>query len=172
MQEQHVFDLIPGYTLGILDETEIKEVEDHLRACQRCQEELEGYKIVLDGLPLAVKTSQPPTHLKAGIMERVREDRQAADKPDHISTWDRFRRALVGSAPAWGAVSLVLVLILVVSNLLLWQRVNHLRAGQQELITVDLHGTDVTPEAFDRAHVTLTDTRSRGLRGPSLRMPQ
>lgn len=147
MESQHVFDLIPEYTLGILDETEVKEVEHHLDSCQLCRVELQSYQNVVSEIPLAVKTIQPPSHLKEGVMELVRADRQVADKTNRFSPWDRFRRTLVGSAPVWGAMSLVLVLILAVSNLVLWQRVNYLSSSQQEMNAVAFKGTEATPQA-------------------------
>ncbi len=147
MESQHVFDLIPEYALGILDEDEVKKVELHLGTCQGCSQELLSYRKVVSEIPLAVKTTQPPSYLKEGVMARVRADRRTLDKTERLSAWDRFRRTLVTSAPIWGAASLVLVLLLVVSNLLLWQRVSVLSSSEQEMTTVAFKGTDATPQA-------------------------
>lgn len=80
-------------------------------------------------------------------MAGVRADRPTLDKTNQLSPWDRFRSTLVASAPVWGAVSLVLVLLLVVSNLFLWQRVNILSSAQREMATVAFKGTEATPQA-------------------------
>ena len=64
MVEEHVIDLIPSYALGALNKAESEQVVEHLKNCQACQEELESYARIVDDLPLAVKTTQPPTSLK------------------------------------------------------------------------------------------------------------
>jgi len=150
MEQQHKFDSIPGYALGILNEIEAKEVDEHLSRCQLCRDELASYQIVVNEIPLAVKTSQPPADLKSSVLERVQTDKQGVIQPERASTWQKLRRPFIATAPIWGVVSLVLVLILVISNLLLWQRVDHLSDNQQHLVTISLQGTEATPQAVGK----------------------
>lgn len=148
MAEEHVFDLIPGYALGALDEDERKLVDEHLADCKTCQAEFQSYKIVVDDLPLGVKISSPPPGLKAKILAQVTEERKPTASQEGIGFWEAVRNALVSHAPAWGALSLVVVLALVVSNLLLWRQLGSLRASnQQVLTTIAMNGTELTPEA-------------------------
>ena len=147
MEQQHKFDSLPGYALGILNEIETKEVDEHLSRCQLCRNELESYKNVIEELPMAIQTSQPPASLKSSLMNRVQGEKQILSQPEHISTWEKLRRSFIATAPIWGVVSLVLVLILVLSNLLLWQRVDNLSDSQQHLVTVSLQGTEAIPQA-------------------------
>jgi len=148
MVEEHVIDLIPSYALGALNKAESEQVVEHIKNCQACQEELESYARIVDDLPLAVKTTQPPTSLKRRIMSKVREDRQSEFAPYRGQFWEKIRSVFILRSPAWGAVSIVLVLVLFASNLFLWQRLNVLeRTSHNALITVELQGTEFRPEA-------------------------
>ena len=146
MQEGHVYDLLPGYALGCLDASEALQVTEHLESCEHCRVELERYAWVAAELPMALDMSNPPSDLKARILTRARQSSQ----PDlqHGSAWRRLWDALRRSAPAWGLASLALVLILAVSNLLLWQRLGLVEnAGRESLRKVALAATDFTPGA-------------------------
>jgi len=81
-------------------------------------------------------------------MSKVREDRQSEFAPYRGQFWEKIRSVFILRSPAWGAVSIVLVLVLFASNLFLWQRLNVLeRTSHNALITVELQGTEFRPEA-------------------------
>lgn len=153
MQEGHVYELLPGYALGCLDASEARQVSEHLRRCEHCRAELQRYAWVVDELPLALEMSEPPADLKTRILTRAGRPAQASQpKP---SGWDRFRQAVLRSAPAWGLASLALVLVLAVSNLVLWQRLGQSEsAGLQAMRAVALAGTDITPQASGRVVIS------------------
>lgn len=153
MQEGHVYDLLPGFALGCLDASEARQVSEHLASCEQCRAGLERYTWVVDELPLALEMSEPPADLKARILTRVRQPGQAIQQP--VSWWERFRQSALRSAPAWGLASLALVLVLAVSNLLLWQRLGQVEAtGPQVMRAVALAGTGTTPEASGRVVIS------------------
>lgn len=146
MQEGHVYDLLPGYALGCLDASEQRQVTEHLESCEHCRAELMRYDWVVNELPLALEMSAPPPELKTRILSRARQSGQPDLRP--ASAWERLRAALQRSAPAWGLASLALVVLLGVSNLLLWQRLGAIdHPAQGELRTVTLNATDFTPGA-------------------------
>ncbi len=153
MQEGHVYDLLPGYALGCLDAPEARQVTKHLAVCGHCRAELERYSWVVDELPLALEMADPPENLKARILNRARQPSGTIDQP--ASSWERFRQALLRSAPAWGIASLALVLILAVSNLLLWQRLGQVEgASRRTMPAVALAGADLTPGASGRVVIS------------------
>lgn len=146
MQERHVYDLLPGYALGCLDASEARQVTEHLESCEHCRAELQRYNWVVAELPMALETSTPSPELKGRILARARQSSQPAQPTP--STWKRFWGSLQRSAPAWGLASLALVLVLALSNIFLWQRLERAEsAGQEPLRTAVLAATDYFPEA-------------------------
>lgn len=146
--EEHIFNLIPAYALGSLDEEEKIIVETHMADCETCRSELESYSRVVDDLPLAVKTRQAPGDLKASIFKQLGEDRQSADPQPAESWFDRLKSTFLSTAPVWGAASLVLVIVLLFSNLFLLNNLQDVETVRQtELTTVAMVATDYTPEA-------------------------
>lgn len=144
----HVTELIPAYALDILDEAETKLVRDHLQTCTYCQDELRAYQRVVEDLPLAVAEVEPPAHLKEKILQQARGAKNASPPSANRSWWQELKERLFFRSPAWGLVSLVLILVLGASNLFLWQRLNRLESeSRQALATVMLTGTELTPGA-------------------------
>jgi anti-sigma-K factor RskA len=147
MNDGHVYELIPEYALGVLDEADQFVVIEHLKVCKSCRSELEGYRRVVDELPMAMQFHQPPEHLKQQILSKVKIERpeKETSKPNF---WLNLRQVLLRSAPVWGTAGFVLLMILALSNLFLWQRLNQLEeANQHELISIALLGTESSPNA-------------------------
>ena len=59
MSKEHVFDLLPCYALGILDEAEALVVSRHLADCAVCRAELESYSETPSHLAVAVPPPGP-----------------------------------------------------------------------------------------------------------------
>jgi anti-sigma factor RsiW len=81
MLEEHVFDLLPGYALGSLDEEDLLKVARHLPRCAACRAELEGYSRAVDGLAQVVPLREPPADLRARVVagvDRAARSSQAA----------------------------------------------------------------------------------------------
>jgi anti-sigma-K factor RskA len=131
--EKHVLDLLPAYALGSLEEAEAGRVGAHLAGCSRCQRELAGYQAVVEALGTAVPAADPPRDLKQRLMHR-------------LHGLERARRAGLdphpARLPAWGFASLALILVLAVSNLLLWQRLSRadVLTGPEGMRAVALQG--------------------------------
>lgn len=140
--EEHVTDFLAAYALDCLDEQETVLVSEHLAHCEACRRELISFQAVTDQLPLALPQVEPPGRVKAQLMARIEAASQPAqDSPVAQPWWRKLTSAFQNVPPAWSMASLVLVLLLVASNLLLWQRVTDLRssqppAGQMRLINL------------------------------------
>jgi anti-sigma-K factor RskA len=161
MSEAHVFDLLPGYALGILDEADASTVSRHLPGCITCQKELETYSDTTRQLVLAAAQPTPAPDLKAKVLYRVNS---AAERtaplvskptlPNAASPRMGFMDSLrvifahpVGAA--LGVLALVLILFLGANNYLLGQRVNDMqaRAPAENMQVVRLAGSDNAPLA-------------------------
>jgi hypothetical protein len=133
----HIFDLIPAYALGCLDQEEATQAGLHLPNCLVCQEELHAYESSISELPSVIPQRSPPEALRVRLLESVRSSfeeenlfvREAALSPGNsgksahlLAFWQWL---LSWRAPALAGVGLILILAF--SNILLWQQVNTLR---------------------------------------------
>ena len=148
MTEEHVFDLIPAYTLGTLDDDEIVHVDKHLSACKTCQAEVQSYQLVINDLPLGTSLSSPPRGLKSKILSQAIQLEKASESREEIGFWESLRKAYYSLAPTWGVASLVIVLALFVSNILLWQQFNNLTQSNKGILaSIEMIGSEITPDA-------------------------
>lgn len=150
--EEHITEWLPDYVLDLLDPGDKARLDRHLANCPTCQEELAAYTEVMGQLVLAVPQAEPPAYLKynvlAAVSSKVNDPSPAQSKP----TWrDKLANLLPRRVPAWGVVSLALIIILGISNLFLWWQVNDLRrtaVTNDTLKVVNLVGTDSAPAAI------------------------
>lgn len=143
--DTHILELLPAYALGCLDADEAILVSEHLAACSVCRAEFQAFQEIADGLALAVSDATPPPELKRRLMERIQTPHTTTLSQAWPSRW-RFTQQLM---PVWGVVSLLLILVLAVTNLLLWQRVDRIEVTLEpgKMQAVPLTGTDAAPNA-------------------------
>ncbi len=146
-KESHVSELLPAFALGSLDQEEEILVSEHLAACSVCRAELLSYEAVTDQLALAAPGAAPSEELKGRLLERVQPARPLERSVPQRSWWESFTRLWQRAAPAWGVVSLVLIVALAVSNLTLRQQANESDAIASGMRIVPLTGTDAAPGA-------------------------
>ncbi len=148
----HVSDLLPAYVLGVLDAQEQMEVEVHLAECTVCREELRAYENQTVDLAFSVPPLTPPSSLKQRIQESISHPKEpAATSP--VAWWRRWLEGLQTPGVALAAASAALVLVLLLGNITLFTRVQHLerqmaasnRAGLQ---TLSLTGSEIAPQAW------------------------
>jgi len=148
MISKHVVELLPAYALGILDSDENNLVESHLSICKSCRAELALYAGVVDSLPLGMVEAQPPPELKNLLMTRIQNNQPNNLRSRQPSWWKKSYLVLQHSAPIWGMLSLIAVLILLISNFVFWQRLNELEASSQKtMTTIELDGTEFSPDS-------------------------
>ncbi len=157
-------ELIPAYALDCLDAEDTAQVRAHLAECQRCQLELRRYREISTELIYALPQVDPPARVKEGLMARVamqEQQRLTATEPEPgielarrtaapaQSWWETILQGLRQSAPVWGAAGLLLILLLGISNLLLWREVGALRTqtSPDQLQVIQLSGTEFVPAA-------------------------
>ncbi len=144
MNTAHVTESIPAYALDCLDADERALVAQHLARCPTCQAELRAYQSVVSDLSLAVPESTPPARLRQKILQNAIASRiQPAHAPGFFQRLGRFFQAAL---PVWGAVSLVLVLALAISNIISWQQLQS-RPNPQTFHVITLSPTDPTDHA-------------------------
>jgi anti-sigma-K factor RskA len=148
-KEYHVSELIPAYALGCLDGDEAGTVSSHLAVCDQCRAELHSYQELVGEMAFSVRQHEPPPAVKSRLMARIQADAPVALDSPQSSAWrQRLASALSNLSPAWAVAGLALLIILGISNLLLWGQIRQLRAGEPPLRVVSLQGTGNTPEAI------------------------
>lgn len=144
--EQHFNDLLAGYAVDILDETEVSLIEQHLAVCEACRIELREYRETANQLVLGAPEAEPDPAIKARLMKAVQS---GSSQPGAVlgATWREWLSGFFGrTAPAWGAAALVLVLVFFAANLLLWQRAI-LPQTAANMRIIELTGTEHAPGA-------------------------
>lgn len=148
--ETHVTELLPGYALNCLEAEDVVMVAGHLTGCQQCRQELEAYRTVTDQLVMAVPEVSPPPGLKAKILRVIQPEIHSQPVNSSLREWwQRVMTFLQPIAPAWNLASAVIMVVLGISTLLFWQRVNSLEEfyHTQDFQIVKLECTHIVPEA-------------------------
>ena len=145
MSDEHLMrDLLPGYSLGILEEGEKNAVREHLAACPSCRAELASFTEVTGRLAAAAPLREPPPGLEERILGNI-----TAQRPTPVSRVTPFvqRRA---PWRAYTAIAAMCALALGVGNLLQWTGVLQapLRGAQSRFTTALLSGTGDARNAY------------------------
>ncbi len=148
--EAHVADLLPAYALDCLDEDELITVAEHLAVCADCRVQLRAYEATVGRLALAAPKVAPRPELRARLLERIQPPRTRVMAQPRSTWWASWLVSMRRTSLLWVAAALILVVLLGLSNLWLWQRLNQLAAAQQPggvMRTVVLSGTEAVPAA-------------------------
>jgi anti-sigma-K factor RskA len=138
----HVVDLLPAYALGSLEDSEARQVAAHVAACAACRAELAELEAVGGLLALGVAEAEPSASVRQRLMERAPQRRPLTPAaPARAPHWTQ--------RPVWTVASLLVIAALVISNALLWQRLQALgpEAERDTMHAVALHNTGLTPGA-------------------------
>jgi len=158
---EHVIELIPAYVLGSLDDDESFQVYQHIANCSICQKEWRAYESITVQLISAVPEVAPPNGLRTRLLQSVDHSfapRQALvqEFDQERFTWQTFLQWLrVWKMPVWAGVSLILVLV--VSNVFLWQQIGSLQTKitDTNMIVHPLHGSGNASETFPTGLVVM-----------------
>jgi len=146
-EETHVLELLPAYALDGLDEAEKRHVDEHLTGCFFCRAELRAYQDVTGQIAFLAPEALPAPDLHSRLADRIQGLKPTRPSPSHQQP---SRPPLIRRLMPIGAImGLVLIVALALSNLLLWQRLNHLEvlAGPLGMKAVTLQNTQEAPQA-------------------------
>lgn len=149
-EDTHVAEFLPGYALHCLDVEESVMVAEHLAVCRNCREELEAFRSVTDQLVLAVPEVQPSPKVKTRILKKIQSEKSPGSERSFFRDWWRqVSMFLQPVAPAWSLASAVVIVVLGISTVMFWQRINALEQfyHTRDFQLVKLECTHVVPEA-------------------------
>lgn len=143
---QEVRQLLPEYVMDWLEAGERARVEEHIRQCLSCAQELRAYQNTAASLALLVPQVEPRPRVKAQMLAGLeRRGARAGSPRSALASWWR--------QGAWWALA-VLVLLLVLNNWRLWRQVQALQpplptpvAAQETFRLILLYGTQHMPKA-------------------------
>ena len=145
MDHHDVIELIPAYALNALSDGERQEAQTHLQGCAECQAALNAYEDTLDVLVLASPRHEPSADLKQSILLKA-VPIATRTSPRQSFNWHGFFARMKPLVTVWGMASLLLVVVLIINNILLQQRVDRLETSKAFQV-VALVGSDNAPEA-------------------------
>jgi anti-sigma-K factor RskA len=152
MSDPHPFrDLLPGYSLGILDEEETSVVKKHLADCADCRAELASFHEVTGALAAAVPQRDLPAGLEARILRAVERAPSPRPTEERFSGGRPVRPARSRSPwPALTGIAAAVAVLLGAVNLMQWNGVLGPagKGGAPRLAMAVLSGTDGAPEAY------------------------
>jgi len=135
---QEMLEKIPAYALGALDEADAEMLASHIASCFECQAELQLYQQATEQIGLAASGPAPSAEIKARLFSQITPEPEVSKEPAGWQKW--FARR-----PALAMVSVGLILVLAVSNLLLWNQVQQFRIPSFRVVS--LASTEVMPDA-------------------------
>ena len=152
MNDTHVSDLLPGYSLDCLETQEAMHVAQHLTTCAQCREELASFRTVVGHLALAVPDVTPSAGLKQKILRAIQPEIRPQSTHSPLRTWWRLIQNFfhsIAPVPAWSLASIVLIVGLGITTALFWQRASNLENLYlaQDFQMVKLECTHIVPEA-------------------------
>jgi len=136
--EEHVTELISAYTLGILENDEVKQVTSHLRTCDECRVELAIYESLVGQLGFAAPDEEP----SAGLHDRLKV--RIVNAPPATQA----KQGNVVQFP-WQVFAAAAIFVLVIGGFLISRFLN----TPNTTIVVDLEGTEDAPDAWGNVEI-------------------
>lgn len=150
MNHSQIYELLPAYALGCLDDEDAALISNHLASCQKCHKRLLDHQRAVDLLAFGAPRANPPAALKKKLMDNIHSTLEADKKVRRLpkrSHWETFW-ARLSLSPALALASLILIISLFSGNLMQWHNTKSLHHEMaQELLILKIKGTDNAPEA-------------------------
>jgi len=148
MDHNQIYELLPAYALGILDDEEASVVSEHLASCNKCSARFSAYQNTVELLSFGAPRVNPPAALKKKLMHKIQPKILMNDKikrPAKRSTWGAFWHKF---SPVWAIASLAIISALTFSNLVQWQTTEKLQdETAQGMLILKMKGTTRAPNA-------------------------
>jgi len=130
--KQEYEDNITLYSLGLLSGAELEELKRHIESgCATCEKLLEESNIVFSALPYGLEDVPVPDSLEDSIFDKIELREEVPQTSPKAGFWQSVR-------PFWlnlgTAASFALIVFLIISNLMLMNKLSSQRADMDELI--------------------------------------
>lgn len=106
MDRQTLYDLIPAYALGALEEGEEAALDALFAKDAVARQRLADYRQLSAGIALAAPTIQPPADLEVKVLQRVRQEQEKPPRPTRF-----LKRRRLGMVAALAAALLLVVAV-------------------------------------------------------------
>ena len=114
-------EMIPARALSALDATEERALNEHLKDCSECRQELESWQATAAALSLAANPDEPSPQVRERILSEVRKDLSSATSVVPFRATPR--RNIWSSFGSLGAIAaVVLIVALIIGIIVFWQQ--------------------------------------------------
>lgn len=113
MTHDELKELLAPYALGAVTTEEERAVKSHIKSCEECMREAEGFSGAAASLALAVDEAPVPAGFADAILAQVQSERPEVSSAPAVSWWYRWRIAVAGVAAVSVAATIVLASALV-----------------------------------------------------------
>jgi hypothetical protein len=86
-----VNELEESYLLGLLNETEMKQIKLHLSNCGSCRQRLTSYEEVLGQLFSVIQPTPPPLQVRTALMARVAQEQASSTAKVKVQATDKAK---------------------------------------------------------------------------------
>jgi anti-sigma factor RsiW len=125
-------ELLPAYALDIIDDADRARIESHLRECANCTREVAEYRSVTESLAFVAPQVEPPASLKNRVLKATTQSVLPHTSPSFAANLSAFL-ANVFRAPAFSAMTMVLVIGLAIWNFALQTQIAQQMTANQQL---------------------------------------
>jgi anti-sigma-K factor RskA len=154
--------ILPLHALSALDQGEEREMKEHLRACEDCRRELDGWRETAGALAYTVKPLEPSAQLRDLIMESVRKQTEPAKVTKVIPLQSRRAPRPFPKLEAIAAILIFLALLL--GLIVLWDE-NRTARGEIARLSAQINDAQ---NQLDQEHQILKALTQRGVRKAEL----
>ena len=148
MDHNQIYELLPAYALGCIDDEDAIIVSDHLASCDKCNGRLSAYQRTVDLLSFGAPRVNPPDALKKKLMHKIQPKilmNNKIQRPAKRQAWRAFWHKF---SPVWAVASLAIISALTLSNLMQWQTTEKLKdETAKEMLILKMKGTTKAPNA-------------------------
>ena len=119
-------EMIPARALSALDAAEERALNEHLKNCSECRQELESWQATAAALSLTANPAEPSPQVRERILSEVRKDRSL--DTNVVPFTSTQRRNIWSSFGSLGAIAaVILITALIIAIIVFWQQNRALR---------------------------------------------
>jgi len=171
MKHDQIYEMLPAYAIGCVDEEEAVMVSEHIATCAKCNGQFLEYRSTVDAMAYGAPRIDPPVALKQKLMQRIQSTAKIPFVFQLTAKQWKWKSLWQGLSPAWAIASLAIIISLSVINLIQWQNAQELQNEVAvELLVLKMKGTHIAPKG-DGTFVISQDRKKGVLVASDLPIP-
>jgi len=147
IKHDQIYEMLPAYALGCLDQEEAVMVSEHIATCAKCNGQFLEYRSTVDAMAYGAPGVYPSDSLKQKLMQRIQTTAKKPSVSQPAIKHQKLKSLWQSLSPAWTFASLALIVSLTVINLFQWHHTQKLQKEVDvELLILKMKGTPKAPK--------------------------